>query len=73
MEEIVVKSEAADSVGYDKVKRILRIRFTSGRIYEYMQVPFLCFMEMMEADSVGQYINWKIKPNFPYRVVQEWT
>jgi hypothetical protein len=73
MDIVYVDSEAADMVGYDKEKRILRIRFNSGKIYEYLQVPFLCYMALLETDSVGHFINWTVKPHFPYRVIPEWT
>jgi hypothetical protein len=52
---------------YDKTKKILRIVFVSGMIYDYLDVPEEIFLRMRSAQSKGVFFNQQIKPHYPFR------
>jgi hypothetical protein len=47
----------------------LRITFTSGEIYEYLQVPAAIYAAMKQAFSKGVYLNKFVKGKYAYRKV----
>ena len=52
---------------------ILRITFTSGEIYEYLQVPAAIYAAMKQAFSKGVYLNKFVKGKYAYRKVTKRT
>ena len=54
--------------GYDGKRRELRIVYENGREYGYRDVPPRVFRDMVNIDrtgnSVGQFVNWVVKPIF---------
>ena len=69
-------STAVKRAGYDVRRRELRIVYENGRQYAYSRVPPTVFRHMQEIDrtghSVGQFVNWVIKPIFrDYREVDD--
>jgi len=69
MKRLPVDSSAVRSVGYDQKSLILEIEYTNGSIYDYYDVPPEIYQEFCEADSMGAFVNFRIKPNFQYREV----
>lgn len=67
METHDVESSVIDAVGY---ARVLELRFDSGRIYQYYNVPEDVYQGMLAADSKGRYFNAHIRDKFPYQEVQ---
>jgi hypothetical protein len=62
MELQPVESSLIHSVGYDPASSVLEIRFLeSQRIYEFFNVPFSVYDELMAAESKGQYFNEMIR------------
>ncbi|MCL2386042.1 MAG: KTSC domain-containing protein [Defluviitaleaceae bacterium] len=59
-----VNSSCLDCVGYDKDEAILGIRFNSGYVYAYYNVPESEYDELMNADSHGRYYNFFIKGKY---------
>ena len=59
-------SSAVERVGYDHPRRELYIVYAGGREYLYRGVPPHVFqrLQAVEAsgESVGQFVNWRIKP-----------
>lgn len=72
MELIPVKSTNVEAIGWEanvilpecSPKNILRVKFTSGLIYDYLNVPEEIYLELMAADSKGSYIYRKIRNNY---------
>ena len=64
MERTPVESSSIASVGYDQVTYELEIEFLNGRTYRYLQVPAAAYRLLMQAPSVGEYVNRVIKPRF---------
>lgn len=67
METHDVDSSVIDAVGY---ARVLEIRFDSGRIYQYYDVPEDVYAGMLAATSKGRYFNSHIRDKFPYQEVE---
>lgn len=71
MRRTVVDSTTMRSVGYDPAQEILEIEFTSGAVYQYLEVPRAVFDELMQAKSKGRYFNEEIRDD--YAAVREPT
>ena len=67
METHDVESSVIDAVGYS---RVLEIRFESGRVYQYYNVPEDIFEGMMQAESKGRYFNANIRGKFDYQEIE---
>jgi len=52
---------------YDASKHELAVTFTSGRKYIYENVPPDVALEFQTASSQGQYFNWRIRDQYPFR------
>ncbi len=68
MERQPVDSSLIRSVGYDLLASTLEIEFVDpGRLYEFFDVPFSVYSELMEAESKGSYFNDFIKDLYAHR------
>lgn len=65
MEMVKVNSSLVDSMCWKN--DILIVRFTTGAVYMYEDVPYKLYKDLVTADSVGHAINesLKYKPEFP--------
>ena len=66
MEIVDVKSSAVLKIGYDG--NSLFVQYVGGDWYKYSHVPEEVFNQLRVADSTGQFINKKIKPE--YKIVE---
>lgn len=67
MKRIPVNSSDLKSVGYDKNNQILEVEFLSNcSVYQYSRVPEKVYLELMNAESHGQYFSRCIKNNLLY-------
>ena len=69
MERAPVVSSSVVSVGYDAAAFELEIEFRNGRVYRYLQVPIAAYRLLLQARSIGEYVNTVIKPRFEARSV----
>lgn len=59
-----VDSSNIEAIGYDAASQELHVRFLkSGETYVYYAVSEWMFVELMQSDSKGRYLNANIKPN----------
>lgn len=58
-----VESEAVDAVRYFPDKAMLDVRYVEGREYRYHNVPRSKYRALRAADSIGGFVNKKIKPH----------
>ena len=65
MKLTTVESSMIHAVGYDKKSRRLEVVFSSGRIYCYEQVPASEYEGLIEAESKGQYMRYRIIDMYP--------
>ncbi len=63
-EETPVKSSNLSTVSYNGGTRILEIRFRSGRLYRYSNVPKSVYDGLMDSPSLGSYFYRHIKGRF---------
>ena len=61
-----VSSSTLISVGYDPSTLILELGITSGRIYQYFDVPQTHYDGLLIASSPGGYYNANIRDAFGY-------
>jgi hypothetical protein len=54
------------SVGYDAESSALEIEFTSGKIYQYDDVPQAVYTELMSSGSKGRYFEEQIDGTYHY-------
>jgi hypothetical protein len=66
-----VKSTNIDSVGHDAATKTLRVKFKSGAIYDYADVPSDHHTKMLAAESPGTHLNTEIKGKFKHTRVEE--
>ncbi len=59
-----VSSSDLRSVGYEN--RTLEIRFHSGGVYRYYDVPQSVYINLMQASSHGKYFHRYIKNYYRY-------
>lgn len=60
-----VDSSTIEAIGYDAANQELHVRFLkSGETYVYYGVGEWVFVELMQSDSKGKYLNANIKPNY---------
>lgn len=55
-------SSAVTMVGYDASRRRLEVEFKGGGLYAYLDVTPAEYGELLAADSIGDYVNTRIKP-----------
>lgn len=65
MNMIPVTSTDLASVGYEN--GTLYIRFNSGGLYSYSNVPFSIYNDLLNADSKGQFFHRYIKNSYNYQ------
>ncbi len=61
MERASVNSSVLKSVGYDKERKILETELVNNTLYEYYKVQEKEYLNLMNADSLGEYYNKIIK------------
>ncbi len=59
------------SIDPEKETGILAVEFKGGSLYHYFKVPAFLYEEMCCADSVGKFINSKIKNNYEFKKVEK--
>jgi hypothetical protein len=65
-----VNSSTIDSIGYDQNSNKLTVKFKTGAIYEYLNVPHYVYDAVMSADSVGKALNNEVKGIYDYSKIQ---
>lgn len=62
-----VTSSSLNSVGYDPKRQILEVEFVNGDVYQYFDVPRQTYEEFLQAESMAQFMNWRIKERHRYK------
>jgi hypothetical protein len=63
---IPVDSSSIKEVGYDEIESQLHVRFVTGSLYAYMNVPKELFQELINAESVGKYFAEHVKKQYDF-------
>ena len=68
MKRVKVKSSNIASIGYDSSRNILQCEFTSGKVYNYFDVPQVVVDELFAAPSIGSYHRKNIAYGYRYQL-----
>jgi hypothetical protein len=63
------ESSSVARTEYLPEKNILEVEFRSGKTYHYKNFPAILFADVIEAKSIGQYINKNIKGQFEEELI----
>jgi hypothetical protein len=66
---ITVKSSTISEIGYNAQQSIMTVKFKTGSIYEYLEVPQEIYDFVMNSDSVGKALNAEVKGVYEYRQI----
>ena len=55
---------------YDPLTRILKVRYLSGSLYHYLDVPEEVYIAMKAAFSKGSFLNNHVKKNYRYEKIK---
>jgi hypothetical protein len=67
MRRLRIESSTLASVLYLPAQRELQVEFRSGEIYQYADVPFHAYGELLAAPSKGTYFNLNIRNRYDFR------
>jgi hypothetical protein len=59
-----VRSASVATVGYDEEQHLLEVEFHNGRVYRYLDVPAAVHRLLLQAPSIGEFVNKIVKPKF---------
>jgi hypothetical protein len=71
MELHEVTSSVLSAIGYDRERRVLEVRFRTGRVYHYFEVPQKMVKQLLDARSKGRFFNVAIRPYFRCELVYD--
>jgi hypothetical protein len=65
-----VSSSAVEWVNRDPVTGMVEIRYKEGDRYSYFAVPEQVYRGLLDAPSIGAYVNERIKPFYRFELEQ---
>jgi hypothetical protein len=65
-----VESSNINKVRYDKQRKLLRVFFHNGSVYDYKEVSEEEFDALCKAESVGKHFNSEIKNNKEFNKIK---
>ena len=69
MDWVRVKSKMLAAAAYNRDWQQLYLKFRSGDVYCYWDVPFTEYAELLASESKGQYVRTHILNRYPYQRV----
>ena len=70
MNTVTVESSSLANVAYDHQREILQVEFRDGAVYQYVDVPFQIYQNLLQADSKGGYFNHHIRRPFSHAILR---
>jgi uncharacterized protein YqiB (DUF1249 family) len=61
-----VSSSAISSVGYDDRSSTLEVEFSSGAVYDYLNVPKRVYRDLLKAPSKGSFVSRRVRDRYPF-------
>lgn len=61
-----VDSTSISAIGYDEDSETLQIEFKHGSSYQYFDVPAQLYDGLIQASSIGQFLNSQVKGHYRY-------
>ena len=66
-----VHSSSINNIGYDPDTQRLFLEYSGGRLYEYLDVPEEIYVGLLQAESMGRFVNYAIKPHYYYQEISQ--
>ncbi len=63
-------SSVVAAIKYDALTSKLRVRYVSGVVYDYKDVPEVVYTAMKAAFSKGEFLNLNIKGKYEFEKVK---
>ena len=70
-EMVKVESSNINAVGYDMSFGSLIVEYKSGSKYQYKNVPYELYENLLKAESKGRFVNENVKSKFEYNRISE--
>ena len=70
MKWVRVESSVFWAAAYDESEHSLYLKFRSGEVYRYFEVPVQPYQEFLAADSKGRYFRANILGRFAYERIR---
>jgi hypothetical protein len=64
------ESSTVKSTQHDIDSQVLTIEFKNGNAYEYYKVTYEDWRELLNAESIGKYLNAHVKGKFDYKQIK---
>ena len=61
-----VDSSAISSIGYDDRSAVLEVEFSSGAVYDYLNVPKRVYRDLLKASSKGSFVSRRVRDRYPF-------
>jgi len=65
-EQHPVNSDAFSHIGYSTINKVLDLKFESGSVYRYYNIPILVWDELYYSTSMGKVFNDNIRGQYPF-------
>lgn len=65
-----VQSSNIESIGYDHNAATLEVKFHSGEVYQYTNVPESVYKGLFDAESKGRYFHTNIRGKYPFNKIE---
>lgn len=62
-----VASSSIAEIGYAPRERVLEVLFRNGGLYRYFEVPPAVHRALLQADSIGRYMNRRVRDCYRYQ------
>jgi hypothetical protein len=66
-----VESSNIEAAGYRKRDSLLVVRFKTGSVYEYRQVPQEVYTNFLSAESKGKYFYRNIRDAYDFEKIEQ--
>jgi hypothetical protein len=66
---VTVDSSMIEAMGYDATHQIMRVKFPSGKVWDYGQVSPQLFADIQGAPSIGKAFNLLVRGQKPGKQV----
>jgi hypothetical protein len=61
-----VSSSAISSIGYDDRSAVLEVEFSSGAVYDYLNVPKKVYSALLKSPSKGSFVSRRVRDRYPF-------
>jgi hypothetical protein len=70
MHRTTVASPGIEQLGYEEGSEILEIKFTSGTVYEFYNVPLKLYDQLLSSPGKELFYETHILVRFPYKRIE---